>query len=333
MSGEIETYGADAAAVFARQDAWHRLGTTLKDVFTAEEAMKIGHLGGWNVRKSPLWTPADGDLYDDDRDLLEVPDKFASVRTSPWTGETEVLGVVGNQYTPIQNEEHCELLNAIVDEGGAHFETAGSLKGGREVFVSMRLPKGLLVGGEDPVDLYLTALNSHDGSTAFRFLVTPIRVVCANTQAMALRNHKTSFSVRHTTNAKQSIQTARDTLQLTWEAIDEFEAEAEKMIQETISPRQYSDIIKILFPPATGQTVRSVNFQNERTNALNELFRSSDTARQISGTRWGAYNAVTEYLDHYSSRAGTAVKQAERALSNSATATKSKAFELFSVGA
>ena len=47
MSHEIETHGTQAAAVFARNDAWHRLGTTVRDrAFTAEEAMRLGHLGG-----------------------------------------------------------------------------------------------------------------------------------------------------------------------------------------------------------------------------------------------------------------------------------------------
>jgi len=58
MSHEIETHGTQAAAVFARKDAWHRLGTTVRDrAFTAEEAMRLGHLGGWDVRKLavPRW--------------------------------------------------------------------------------------------------------------------------------------------------------------------------------------------------------------------------------------------------------------------------------------
>ena len=47
MAHEIETHGMQAAAVFARKDAWHRLGTTVRDrAFTAEEAMRLGHLGG-----------------------------------------------------------------------------------------------------------------------------------------------------------------------------------------------------------------------------------------------------------------------------------------------
>mgnify|MGYP006141455055 CR=1 FL=1 len=63
MSHEIETHRTQAAAVFARKDAWHRLGTTVRDrAFTAEEAMTLGHLGGWDVRKLPLTTAEEKQL-------------------------------------------------------------------------------------------------------------------------------------------------------------------------------------------------------------------------------------------------------------------------------
>ena len=92
MSHEIETHGTQAAAVFARKDAWHRLGTTVRDrAFTAEEAMRLGHLGGWNVRKLPLTT---AEVSEGGVTAIEVPG-FATVRTNPFTGEPEALGVVG----------------------------------------------------------------------------------------------------------------------------------------------------------------------------------------------------------------------------------------------
>jgi hypothetical protein len=111
MAHEIETHGNRAAAVFARKDAWHRLGTTLTDVFTAEQAMTVGHLGGWNVRKTPLTTV---DLDADGVSVMEVPGHFATVRTNPFTGAAEPLGVVGEGYRPIQNEDHCEILNSVM---------------------------------------------------------------------------------------------------------------------------------------------------------------------------------------------------------------------------
>lgn len=99
MSHEIETHGTQAAAVFARKDAWHRLGTTVRDrAFTAEEAMTLGHLGGWDVRKLPLTT---AEVSKGGVTPIEVPG-FATVRTNPFTGAPEALGVVGGGYTPLQ---------------------------------------------------------------------------------------------------------------------------------------------------------------------------------------------------------------------------------------
>jgi Domain of unknown function (DUF932) len=63
-----------------------------------------------------------------------------------------VLGIVGSKYEPVQNEESCALLNAVTDESGAVFETAGALRGGREIFVTMRLPTGLSGIVENPAD-------------------------------------------------------------------------------------------------------------------------------------------------------------------------------------
>jgi hypothetical protein len=128
MAHEIETHGNRAAAVFARQDAWHRLGTSLADVFTAEQAMTVGHLGGWQVRKLPLTTVA---LDADGVSVLEVPGHFATVRTNPFTGAAEALGVVGEGYRPIQNEEHCDVLNRLADDSGASIPPAPCGAGGR----------------------------------------------------------------------------------------------------------------------------------------------------------------------------------------------------------
>ncbi len=243
MAHELETIGRRTAFVSAREHAWHKLGQVLPGAFTAAEAMQHAQLGGWNVRKEPLQTVVVGR---DGVTTLPIENKFATVRTNPETGTPEVLGVVGSAYRPIQNEAHCEILDALVDESGAHFETAGSLKGGRQVFLTMKLPHGIQVGGVDHVDTYVAALNSHDGSTAFRLLVTPIRVVCANTQAAAIRRAKASFSIQHSAGAPGRIQAAREALGLTFAYMDAFQAEAEKMLDAGTTEAEFVQIT----PPA-----------------------------------------------------------------------------------
>jgi Domain of unknown function (DUF932) len=96
----------------------------------------------------------------------------------PTTGQREVLGTVGATYQVVQNEQACDLLNLITDETGARFETAGSLRGGREVFVTMKLPDTMRVAGVDDLDLYLAMCTSHDASRLGRVLVSPTRMVC-----------------------------------------------------------------------------------------------------------------------------------------------------------
>lgn len=311
MAHQIETHGDQAAAVFARKDAWHRLGTVVRDrAFTAEEAMTLGHLGNWNVRKVPLTAT---EITEDGVTTMAAPG-FATVRTNPFTEEAEALGVVGSGYTPLQNEEHAAFLNTLSHESGAVFETAGSLRGGRQVFVTMRLPESLKVGGSDRVDLNIAALNSHDGSSAFRIVITPVRVVCANTQAAALRDHVSSFSIRHTANAKSAVQEARDALGLTLAYCEEFEAEAEKLIQTTMTDAEFDSLVRRCFPEPSSASVRTLNAHRERNAKLSHLWHDAETQAGIRGTAWAGYQAVVEYIDHFSPvRAGNRDQASARA--------------------
>jgi phage/plasmid-like protein (TIGR03299 family) len=332
MSHELETF-ADGTTGFlsARQHAWHRLGTVLPDTFTASQAMEHARLGWWNVRKEHLQTVV---VTTDGVSTIDVPDRYATVRTNPVTGTPEALGVVGPSYVPIQNEEHCDLLDALVDESGAHFETAGSLKGGRQVFITMKLPDTMQVGGIDAVDTYLTACNSHDGSMAFRLMVTPVRVVCANTLAAAIRSAKSSFSIHHTSGARSQIQVAREALGLTFRYNAEFQSEAEQMLDTTMTDAQFASLVRDLWPMPHDPTLRTRNSIARRDTELTYLFRDADTNRAIRGTRWAGYQAVTEYLDHYTpvGPKRDAVKvRAERAISDASVGLKVRAFDLLSM--
>ncbi len=298
MSHHIETHGNQAAAIFARTDPWHRLGTTVAGrAFTAQDAMALGHLGGWDVRLTPLSTT---EITPDGVSAIEVPGRFATIRTHPFTGEPEALGVVGTGYTPLQNEEHAEFLNRLADESGAIFDTAGSLRGGREVFVTMRLPHTLWIGGTDKVQINIAALNSHDGTSAFRLLVTPVRVVCANTQAAALARNVAHVSIRHTAHAKSAVAAARDALGLTFAYVAEFETEANKLIQTPMGEAGFHALSRAVFG-VTGRdaSTRARNTQRDRDQVLMRLWGDADTQAAVRGTAWAGYQVVAEYVDHY----------------------------------
>jgi phage/plasmid-like protein (TIGR03299 family) len=330
MSHQIETFAPGVAAFAShRVHAWHRLGTVVDHAMSAEEALSIAHLDNWNVRKRPLTTTTETG------EPVKVPGSFAVVRDNPFNHTTNVLGTVGNRYTPIQNEEHTDLLNALLHESQGEFETAGSLRGGREVFVTTKIPNTFNVGGVDPVDLYILAMNSHDGSTPFRFAVTPVRVMCANTMAAALRGARSVFTIRHTRGYRANIEAARQALGLTLNYADEFAIEAERMINETMTTDEFNAIVSQLYPaPAAGAADITIRRDRERRESLLNLFEASPTATQIAGTRWAGYQAITEYTDHVAPTQlnhwvnGETDARALRAVSPAITKLKANAFDL-----
>lgn len=334
MAHEIEQF-SDGTAAFAsaRTSAWHELGTVTTDAMTAEEAMTTAYLAGWNVRKLGL---SAAELHPDTVESIEVPSHFASVRTNPKTGRTEALGVVGPDYTPVQNEEHAEFLNLLADESGAHFETAGSLKNGRQVFLTMKMPHGMTIGASDRTDLYIAAFNSHDGSSAFRVVVTPVRVVCANTQRAAINDAVSSYSVRHTSGARGRIAQAREALGLVWEYAAEFEKAAQRMVEAEMTLSELRTVVDRLWPEVKKDSPRATTNREQRHGQIAHLFQHADTQAEIRGTRWAAYNALTEYANHEAPSHGKtpqekAAARAERVISGGADALMERAFALTAV--
>ncbi|MDQ2849330.1 MAG: DUF945 domain-containing protein, partial [Actinomycetota bacterium] len=246
----------------------------------------------------------------------------------------EPLGVVGSGYTILQNEDHAQFLNTLVDESGAIFETAGSLRGGRQTFITLAMPEAIQVGGADKVRLNIAALNSHDGSSAFRLLLTPTRVVCANTQAAALRNATACVSIRHTANARDHVQAARDALGLTFRYAEAFQAEADALIEQAMTDGQFWDLVGGVYgTPDPNATERTKTSTTKRTAHLSYLWHDAPTQDAIRGTRWAGYQAITEYVDHVAPVRGgdKATARALRAVTNpEASAIKTRAWKLVS---
>ena len=130
-------------------------------------------------------------------------------------------------------------------------------------------------------------------------LVSPVRVVCANTQATALQSAVSSVSVRHTSGAGAAVQQARETLGLTFAYVDAFEAE--RLIQTEMSSGQFDQLITSTFgpAPAADATSRTGEAYRRRTDRLRWLFDDADTQQSTRGTAWAGYQAVAEYVDHY----------------------------------
>lgn len=326
MAHKLDITNGRTSFVSAHTDAWHQLGTTLDHSFTAEEAMREGLLGGWNVRSRPIQTITETGEY------LPVPGRNAIVRDNPVVdGRVDVLGTVGSRYSIIQNEEHAGLLNALVEESGAHFDTAGALEGGRKVFITMKLPGHISVGGVDPIDNYLAAINSHDGSMAFTLMVTPIRVVCANTLNAAFGQKSHVFRIPHTSGVEKRLRTqARQALDMSFNYLGTFQEEAEQLINTTMTQSQFEAIISKEFGAPEGAGKQTVARAASKLEELSALFAEASTHEGVRDTAWAGFNALAEWSDHYQHTRGEGKELTRARNAVLYPAAKNRALELVS---
>jgi phage/plasmid-like protein (TIGR03299 family) len=245
MAHMLETVNGQTAFASLREPAWHGLGTVFDKEVTTKEMLDLAHLSDWNVRLEDVPIP---EGFESDKSYSFV------TRTNPFdTTKNDVLGVVGERYVPLQNEDLFDFGDLMLD-GGGRWETAGSIKGGRQVFGSLALERETVLdpnGVSDKVNTYLLINTSHDGSVAIQASITPVRVVCANTLNLALgqrgRNGsvKQSFKIRHTATASGKVQQAREALGLANAYMDEFDVMAKAMIETEISKAKFDEIVGI----------------------------------------------------------------------------------------
>ena len=180
-----------------RETPWHGLGRIVMDAPASREALELAGLD-WQVESRNIYSGTGA----------MIPGYRANVRST----DDAVLGVVSDRYRIVQNEEAFQFTDDLLGEG-VTYETAGSLQGGKKVWMLARLPRKYLIAG-DQVEPYLVIFNSHDGSSGVKVAMTPIRVVCQNTLNLALNTAKRSWTARHTENVLLRVQDARETLQL-----------------------------------------------------------------------------------------------------------------------
>jgi len=303
MAHELETQNGVASFASLREPAWHGLGTVFTEEKTTSEMLVAANLNNWNVRLEDMPIPSH---LSSDKEYQYV------VRTNPTDKtQTDILGVVGERYHVLQNEDLFSFGDNILD-GGGRWETAGSLKGGRQVFGSLALERETVLdpnGVADVVKTYLLINTSHDGSIAIQASITPVRVVCANTLNVALNRTKKkdgvkqSFKIRHTQTANGKVAIARQTLGLANAYMDEFDKMAHAMIAKEISAKDFNDIILAAYPKPDKDTKGAVKKWENKVDMINDIY-TGEYNGMISGNAWGAFNALTERLDWYRSARG-----------------------------
>lgn len=292
MAHELEVANDGTVSMFFTGALpWHGLGQKLDNPPTIEEALKAAHLD-WDVEMVPLFAERNGDKL--------KTGSSAIVRAT----DNSVLGVVGDTYKPVQNTVAFNFFNPAVKAGFVELETAGSLRGGKRIWIQAKIKNTTQeVVRNDAVDAYFMLSNSHDGTLAIRVGFTAQRIVCANTLHLAHHNAKSRLiQVRHTKNVEKSLDKIQEIVDWQREA---FKASVEQMKflancgcnAETL--RKYVELVfedelKVRVVDEESKAA-SVDTLMDNIVPLFESGRGNDMPG-VAGTMWAAYNSVTEYL-------------------------------------
>jgi phage/plasmid-like protein (TIGR03299 family) len=280
-----------ASMFYVGELPWHGLGTRLDRPATAKEAIVAARLN-WTVDKVPLLA-AVGDSQ------IVVPDRFAIVRQDG--PKQPVLGIVGDDYTPLQNAEAFTFFDPIVGENAAIYHTAGALGNGERIWVLAKLPGHIRVVGEDVSEKYLLLANSHDGKSCVQIKFTPVRVVCQNTLTLAL-NSGDCLRVLHNPDVQIRLREASKVLGIVNTRFDNLEQSFQAMTRVAMNANRLSDYLHLVYPEEEDE-VAQVRVQRDRQ--WSEYFFDQGRGNKLPGVQgslWAAFNGVTEWVDHRKTR-------------------------------
>ena len=263
--------------------------------------------------------------------LIDAEKSRAVVR--PTDQGDKVVGMVGTRYTPIQNRDAFQVAEDLVaPKYGAKIVGMADFRHGGASLMVMDLCRPITVerdGVSDTMDLNLLVKNSHDGSSALTFALLAERIACTNALPAAIAGAKRSWKISHTPNAQERVSLAVMAIKEAVGYQEKFQAVAQKMLDTDMVDAEFAKIVAGLWkvdPDATGKVA---DRKRETQAEVIRLYKESPTLEGLRGTRWGGYNALTEYLDHFRPVKGQEdVARAEGALDGPNVRVKANLFKM-----
>ncbi len=266
---------------YVREAPWHGLGTKVKEAPTSNDALTLAGLN-WQVLQEPIFTATN--------EMIEG--YKINIRDS----DRKPLGVVTNRYKVIQNNEAFAFTDELLGEG-VRYETAGSLQGGKKVWLLAHMPREYIISGEH-ISPYLLFSNTHDGSGAIKVALTPIRVVCQNTLNLALARAKRCWSMIHTGDIQEKMQEARDTLFMAEKYMQELGQEFETLRMKKMTDRQVMDYIEILLPMEDNSTPQQTKNTRKLREDMKIRYFDAPDLQQVGKNAYRFINAVSDFATH-----------------------------------
>lgn len=278
MPANVETM------MYTRETPWHGLGTRVEEAPNSTDALRLAGLN-WTVKQTDVFTD----------DGHQIPNYKANYRDT----DGAILGIVSDRYRVVQNADAFAFTDDLVGEtenGVVKYETAGSLAGGKRIWLLAKMPKQKIL--DDDIEPFMCFSNTHDGSGAIKVCMTPIRVVCQNTLNIAMRRAKRTWSTKHTTNIKDRMAEAKMCLGLADDYMTALAENAEKYAETKLLQEQVDEILAQMFPVNDEKDSERKKANAEKAKREYKVCYMMPDIRQFRDTAWGAINAMSDMVTH-----------------------------------
>lgn len=279
-----------------RKEAWHGLATVLDDNPSVEKALELAGLD-WMVEAVPIF----GEMADNDKagvnekgeifvptKRIEIPTHRAVVRVT----DGALLGVVSKDYKLFQNAEALKIFADLVEDGTLRIETAGSLQGGKKVWMQCRYSDDVEIMDGDAIAPYILIAMGHDGKLSIVFLNTPTRVVCWNTMQAAgavedsvAFDKPHQFRITHMGDVAKKVADARDQIVAMNRdlgvTIDAYREMAKKPISEQVLRGMAQSVFDNELGKANDLLTKLKNSQAERAEHM-DIEQRTEVATKIA---------------------------------------------------
>jgi phage/plasmid-like protein (TIGR03299 family) len=282
--------------MYVGKTPWHGLGKYVGDSpLTTIEALKQSGLD-WRVKKIPIQAAFTHPKTN--QPLIATTDEFFGVVRNT---DLKILGIVKGDYTTFQNEECFDFMDSVLGEfGKVRWHTAGSLKGGKVVWMLAQLTDlEYEVLNGDVVKNYVLLSTTHDGSGCVVAGHTDVRVVCDNTRRLAMQGMKGdgSIKIRHKGDMSSKVEEAQRVLGLMTEQVKVAKEVNQWLASQKVDGAYTKAFVDTMFPVKGEKNTRAENVQKD-IYALIDGGKGTNIPG-VRGTRWGLLNAVTEYTNHH----------------------------------
>ena len=265
----------------SRTTPWKDNGEIVTGATTSAQAIKLAGLN-WRVEEKKVYT----------EDGILIPKATANVRSS----DGKPLGIVGDRYTVVQNEDAFAFTDSLLGEG-VTYETAGSLRDGKIIWLLAKMPEDVTILG-DVVTPYMVFTNTHDGRGSVKVAMTPIRVICQNTLNLAIKTSQRMWTARHTGSIANRLQDATDTLQLAKKYMDDMKTTFDNLYEIKLTNNDVEDIINKIVPIEDyWKDTQKKNMEGIRDDIRYRFFNAPDLSElQMTGARM--IQAVADTASH-----------------------------------